>query len=221
MQKFLTIAIDGGAATGKSSTAKGVAAKLGLMHVDTGAHYRALTHLFLTHGVAPEDAPGIARLLAQSPIGTFVEKGGCDAKIEVDGAVPAESDIRGDAVNASVSKFAAVPAVRAALKDYQRGQREIARAHGYAGLVMEGRDIGSVIFPDADLKIFLEADAATRAKRREKDGQADAVTERDKLDSTRKTAPLKCPEGAVRIDNSHMTLAEVIDAIAELAAKLA
>jgi 3-phosphoshikimate 1-carboxyvinyltransferase len=213
---FTTVAIDGGAATGKSSTARGLARRLGFLHVDTGSHYRALTHLFLSRGIVPTDLQGIAALLERSPLGTLVEKGSSDAKITVDGKVPEDTDLRGDAVNAAVSQFAAVPAVRAALKDYQRSQRDIAKAHAYRGLVMEGRDIGSVIFPDAELKIFLEADEATRAKRRAGQGQSDAVAERDKLDSTRKTAPLVCPEGAVRLDNSSLSLEEVIGRIADM-----
>ena len=213
---FFTLAIDGGAATGKSSTARALAKNLGYLHVDTGSHYRALTLLLLRHDVPPSDEAAITKLLAQSPLATCVDSSTNDAKIVVDGAVPSEADIRGYAVNANVSKYAAVPAVRAALKDYQRSQREVAKAHGYAGLVMEGRDIGSVIFPDADLKIFLEADEATRAARRAKEGQTDAVAARDRIDSTRKTAPLVCPEGAVRIDNSRMTLAEVVEKIESL-----
>jgi 3-phosphoshikimate 1-carboxyvinyltransferase len=217
---FTTVAIDGGAATGKSSTARGLARRLGFMHVDTGAHYRALTLLFLNHKVEPTDVDGITKLLGNSPLGTLVEKGTIDAKITVDGRAPEDDALRSDDVNAAVSKFAAVPAVRSALKDYQRSQREIAKANGYRGLVMEGRDIGSVIFPDAELKIFLEADEATRAKRRAGQGQSDSVAERDKLDSTRKTAPMVCPEGAVRIDNSNLTLEQVIDRIAEAVAKI-
>jgi CMP/dCMP kinase len=213
---FRTVAIDGGAATGKSSTARGLASRLGFMHVDTGSHYRALTLLCIRHAVAPEDVAGIDKLLAASPLGTNVDKGTFDAKIVVDGHVPADADLRERTVNASVSKYAAVPAVRNALKSYQRGQREIALANGFNGLVMEGRDIGSVIFPDADVKIFLEADEATRAKRRAGEGQTDAVAERDRMDKTRKTAPLICPEGAVRIDNSRLTLEEVIAQIAKL-----
>ena len=213
---FRTVAIDGGAATGKSSTARGLAVRLGFMHVDTGSHYRALTLLCIRQGVAPDDVAGIDKLLAASRLGMNVDKGTFDAKIVVDGTVPADADLRSDVVNASVSKYAAVPAVRNALKSYQRGQREIAVANGFKGLVMEGRDIGSVIFPDADVKIFLEADEATRAKRRAGEGQSDVVAERDRMDKTRKTAPLVCPEGAVRIDNSSMTLAEVIEKIATL-----
>ncbi|MGE9294730.1 MAG: (d)CMP kinase, partial [Puniceicoccales bacterium] len=89
---------------------------------------------------------------------------------------------------------------------------------GFRGLIMEGRDIGSVIFPDADLRIFLEADAATRAERRAADGEQDSVEARDKIDSSRKAAPLTCPEGALRIDNSNLTLDEVVDEIVAAAA---
>ncbi|MBN1403371.1 MAG: (d)CMP kinase [Opitutales bacterium] len=213
---FTTIAIDGGAATGKSSTARGLAARLCYLHVDTGSHYRALTLLCQRHGFAPDDVEGIQNLLANNPLGTEVDLAACDAKITVDGSVPADSDLRSDAVNASVSKYAAQPAVREALKEYQRGQKAVAIAKGFGGLVMEGRDIGSVIFPDAELKIFLEADEATRAARRAKDGQTDAIAERDRMDSTRKTAPLTCPKGAVRVDNSRMSLAEVIEHIAAM-----
>jgi CMP/dCMP kinase len=213
---FFTLAIDGGAATGKSSTARALAERLHFLHVDTGSHYRALTLLLIHHNILPTDESAIAKLLAQSPLSTSVESATSDAKIVVYGAVPADADLRSDAVNANVSKYAAVPAVRAALKDYQRSQREVAKSHDFSGLVMEGRDIGSVIFPDADLKIFLEADEATRAARRAKEGQSDSIAARDKIDSTRKTAPLVCPEDAVRIDNSHMTLAEVVAKIENL-----
>ncbi len=213
---FTTIAIDGGAATGKSSTARGLAARLRYLHVDTGSHYRALTLLCLRHKVAACDANAIRALLSHNPLGTEVDLAACDAKITVDGSVPADADLRSDAVNANVSQYAAQPAVREALKEYQRGQKNVAIAKGFGGLVMEGRDIGSVIFPDAELKIFLEADEATRAARRAKDGQTDAILERDRLDSTRKTAPLTCPEGAIRVNNSQMSLPEVIEHIAAM-----
>jgi len=116
-------------------------------------------------------------------------------------------------VNAVVSKFAAIPAVRKFLFDYQRAQKNVAREHGFDGLIMDGRDIGSVIFPDADLRIFLTADPAERARRRAAEGIADSISERDKLDSSRKAAPLACPEGAVKIDSTHLTLEQVVEKI--------
>src|SRR5690606_18041982 len=115
-----------------------------------------------------------------------------------------------------VSHFAALPAIRQALLAYQRGQADVARSHGFTGLVMEGRDIGSVIFPDADFRFFLHADPEERARRRAREGQQDSIAERDRLDSSRKTAPLACPPGAIDIDSTHLTLPEVVERLATI-----
>lgn len=207
----MTIAVDGGAASGKSSTARRVAERLDLMHVDTGSHYRALTQALLEAGVPSDEETAVAERLSMLPLGTTLV--GRNACIALDGVVPTSEQLRGEAVNTAVSHYAAVPAVRQFLFNYQRGQADFAREQGFAGLIMEGRDIGSVIFPDATLRVFLEADAVTRAARRAAEGQADAVEARDKIDSSRKTAPLTCPEGAFRLDNSRMTLDEVVEVI--------
>ncbi|WOO39629.1 (d)CMP kinase [Rubellicoccus peritrichatus] len=206
--KFLTVGIDGGAATGKSSTSRRVAAIYKLLHVDTGSHYRALAAGLIAAGVSPESQEAIESYTQKLALDTVIESG--SAHIVVDGVRPADEDLRSDAVNANVSKFAAVPAVREALRDYQRSQRELAHQKAFDGLIVEGRDIGSVIFPDADLLFFLEADEATRAKRRAAEGQQDAVAERDKMDATRKTAPLTCPQNAERIDTGSNSLEEVV-----------
>ncbi len=208
---FKIIAIDGGAAVGKSSTSRALAERLNLMHVDTGAHYRTLTYALLAKGVSVED--DLAAALAQVQLATRLD--GRSARLSVDGKVPDDAGIRSPEVNAAVSTFAAVPTVRQALFGYQRGQASVARDAGFAGLIMEGRDIGSVIFPDADHRFFLEADAATRAARRAKEGQTDSIAERDKMDTTRKNAPLICPEGATRVDTGSRTLEEVIEHIIE------
>ena len=208
---FKIIAIDGGAAVGKSSTSRALAERLNLMHVDTGAHYRTLTYALLAKGVSVED--DLAAALAQVQLATRLD--GRSARLSVDGKVPDDAGIRSPEVNAAVSTFAAVPTVRQALFGYQRGQASVARDAGFAGLIMEGRDIGSVIFPDADHRFFLEADAATRAARRAKEGQTDSIAERDKMDTTRKNAPLICPEGATRVDTGFRTLEEVIEHIIE------
>ena len=115
-------------------------------------------------------------------------------------------------MNAVVSNFAAIAEVREFLKNYQRSMREFAAENGFAGLIMEGRDIGSVIFPDANARIFLDADEETRAARRAAEGITDSIKKRDALDRNRKVAPLVCPEGAVRIDTSHLTKDEVVAA---------
>ena len=206
--KFQIITIDGGAAVGKSSTSKALAERLDLMHVDTGAHYRTLTFMLVRSGAKANDVEIEARL-NRHRLETRLE--GRSAQLSVDGRVPTNKEIRSPEVNAQVSHFAALLPVRQALFDYQRSQPEVARANGFAGLVMEGRDIGSVIFPDADYRFFLHADEATRSVRRAKEGQADAIAERDKMDSTRKAAPLVCPDGAVKVDTSTRTLEEVVE----------
>jgi len=208
---FLIIAVDGGAASGKSSTSRRVAERLNLMHVDTGSHYRAVTFALLEAGVAPGDESAVTLALQRLPLDVTID--GRTARIALNGRVPADRDLRGEAVNARVSAVAALPVVRQFLFDFQRGQAEVARARGFAGLIMEGRDIGSVIYPDATLRIFLEADPATRAERRAAEGQQDSIAARDQMDSSRQAAPLRCPEGAVRIDNSALTIDEVVDEI--------
>lgn len=215
--EFLTIAMDGGAAVGKSSTSRGLAERLDLMHVDTGAHYRTLTHALLAAGANPADEASVQAKLEQLTLDTRLQ--GRSAKLSVNGNVPVDADIRSPEVNAAVSKFAAIPSLRRHLFEYQRSQAEVARANGYAGLIMEGRDIGSVIFPDAEHRFFLHADEATRAARRAKEGQTDSIAARDKMDKSRKTAPLHCPEGATRIDTAPHTLEGVIEKIANLITK--
>ncbi len=205
------VAVDGGAAAGKSSTSRAVAEKLDLMHVDTGAHYRTLTHALLAAGTGPDQPDAVAAALRRLELGT--ELRGRRALLSIGGTAPPDEALRGPEVNAAVSRFAALPAVRDALFHYQRGQAEAARRHGFAGLIMEGRDIGSVIFPDAPFRFFLHADEATRAARRALEGQTDAIAERDKIDRSRKNAPLRRPEGAVAIDTGPLTLEEVVDLI--------
>ncbi|WP_309398040.1 (d)CMP kinase [Cerasicoccus maritimus] len=209
---FVIIAVDGGAASGKSSTSRLVAERLNLMHVDTGSHYRAVTFALLQKGVGPDDEAAVAERLKSIPLSTELD--GRSARIALDGRVPTKDELRSEAVNNAVSPYAAVPAVRQFLFDYQRAQADIARENNFTGLIMEGRDIGSVIFPDATLRVFLEADAATRAERRAAEGQSDSIEKRDKIDSSRKTAPLTCPDGAYKIDNSNLTLEEVVEEIA-------
>jgi cytidylate kinase len=210
-KKFMIITVDGGAATGKSSTSRGLAERLNLMHVDTGAHYRTLTYALLRAGADPDQQGTIPETLATLKLDTQLE--GRSAKLSVNGEVPTDAEIRSPEVNAAVSSFAALPPLRDYLFDYQRSQADVARSEGYAGLIMEGRDIGSVIFPDADHRFFLHADEATRAARRAGEGQTDSITDRDKMDSSRKTAPLVCPQGAARVDTGSRTLEEVVDHI--------
>ncbi len=215
---FIIIAIDGGAASGKSSSSKILAECFNLLHVDTGSFYRHITYELLRRGVAHTDLPALHAALAGLRFTTRLD--GRSAQMLIDGQ-PAGLEIRGQNVNDHVSHYAAVPEVREKLLGYQRGQREVAEDHGFRGLVMEGRDIGSVIFPDAEFRFFLHADPAERAKRRAKEGQQDSIVERDRLDSSRKASPLIVPAGAIDIDSTHLTLEQVVERMAALiAAKL-
>ena len=203
--------MDGGAAVGKSSTSKGLAERLGLMHVDTGSHYRTLTCALLGSGTSAEQSETISKVLETLELSTQID--GRSAKLGINDIVPVDSDLRSPEVNAQVSKFAAIPELRQKLFAYQRSLADLARNQHYAGLVMEGRDIGSIIFPEAAYRFFLDADEATRAARRAKEGQTDSIVARDEMDRTRQAAPLVCPRGATQIDTAHHTLEEVIEKI--------
>jgi len=217
---FIIVAIDGGAASGKSSTARALSERFHLLHVDTGSFYRAVTAELLKQGVRAGDLPAVRASLGSLRFGTRVE--GRGARMEIGGSVADPAAIRSPEVNAAVSHFAAIPEVRAALLAYQRGQADVARARGFRGLAMEGRDIGSVIFPNADFRFFLFADEEERNRRRTLEGQTDAIAERDRLDSQRKTAPLACPPGAMAVDSTHLSLDQVVALLAkEISTRLA
>ncbi|MEY4818189.1 MAG: 3-phosphoshikimate 1-carboxyvinyltransferase [Verrucomicrobiota bacterium] len=215
---FVRVSVDGGAASGKSSTSRRLAQSHGLLHVDTGAHYRSLTRALLLAGAAVDDQASVKAALSKLRIGSTIiaRQGARSSALTLDGMLPDDADLRTPEVNAAVSKIAALPAVRTFLLEYQRSQVKLASDQGFAGVVMEGRDIGSVVLPDAEVRIFLEANPDARAQRRAAEGQSDQVTQRDHLDATRKTAPLICPTGAHRLDNTHKALDEVVSEIGEL-----
>jgi cytidylate kinase len=222
MKSFVIIAVDGGAASGKSSTSRAISARFNLMHVDTGAHYRTVTLALLDAGISPASPDAAAdwlRAHASAALGTALNAR--SARLAINGTAPKDAALRTPAINAAVSPFAAIPAVRAFLFDYQRAQPRIARENAFAGLIMEGRDIGSVILPDADLRLFLEADPVARAARRAAEGGVDSIAQRDKLDSSRATAPLTVPVGATRIDSTHLSLEQVVDKISALIENIA
>jgi cytidylate kinase len=206
----LVIAIDGPAGSGKSTVAKAVAARLGLDYLDTGAMYRAVAFAAICRGIDPaEGVPvaGLAREIELS-IGNAVLVDGVDATIE----------IRSPEVTRAVSTVAANPAVR---KELVLRQREWAEAHG--GGVVEGRDIGTVVFPDAAVKVYLTADDRERASRRSKemidlhyDQVAADIARRDHIDSTRPASPLSVATDAVRIDTTGKDIDAVVDEVLAL-----
>jgi len=198
------IAIDGPAASGKSSVARGLAERLGFNYINTGATYRALTWHVLRSGVNPEIATAVAALIANADIRTGFENR--HSFIEVGGIRPFEQ-LREEAVNRAVSAVSCVPAVR---------DRLVAEFRALATLgdcIVEGRDIGSVVFPDTPYKFYLDANPEVRQSRRNAQGQRDEVAARDRIDSSRHTAPLTIARDAMVIDTSDLDLDEVIGAV--------
>ena len=200
--RFDAIAIDGPAASGKSTVAKILARTLGLTMVNSGEMYRAVTLAVLQRGANPSSADEVLGILKELELACIVEDGA--SRILISGVHPGEA-LRSETVNASVSAVSAIPEVRRKLVDLQRSLLN------QSDLVMEGRDIGSIVFPETPYKIYIEASEAVRNKRRADEGLSDAVSERDRLDRTRKTAPLVVPDGAVLIDSSQMTINEVVE----------
>ncbi len=208
------MAMDGPSGSGKSSTSRGVASRLGLRYLDTGAMFRAMTWWMLRHGIDVDDAEAVAAH-AQEP----VLVSGTDPAaptITVDG-VDVAGPIRSPEVTAAVSAVSAVPEVRARLLRDQRG------IIGGGGIVVEGRDIGTVVAPGAAVKVYLTADPEARAARRTAELSGADVTatredllRRDRYDSGRATAPLAMAEGAHHIDTTPFTLDEVIEQVVAL-----
>lgn len=201
------VAIDGPAASGKSTVARQVASSLGVVFVSSGGMYRAFTWWVLEKGIDPADTEAVIRLLAQTRF-ECGDNGGVGT-IAVDGKLLTSSEISSEEVNRNVSIVAAVPEVRTRLVAEQR-------AYGEAnGLVMEGRDIGSVVFPDTIYKYYIDASPEVREQRRRAEGITDSIAERDRLDSSRAASPLVIPDDAVVVDSSALTIKEVVDAVLE------
>jgi cytidylate kinase len=205
MPDTMVITIDGPAASGKSSVARLVAQKLGWTYVNTGNMYRAMTWAVLQCGADVHDAEAVLRASERVSLESPVENG--QTQVSVNGHMLTAEELNSDPVNRAVSLIARVPEVRTRLVNEQRALVRL------GSLVMEGRDIGSVVFPESPLKFYIDASEEVRASRRRAQGHADQVAERDRLDSTRKTSPLVVPEGAVVIDNSHLTLEQAVEAV--------
>jgi CMP/dCMP kinase len=210
----VVVAMDGPSGSGKSSTARGVATRLGLRYLDTGAMYRALTWWMLQHGVDVDDADEVARHADQPVLVSGTDP--AVPTITVDGTDVA-GPIREQAVTSAVSAVSAVPRVRERLLVEQRD------VIGDGGIVVEGRDIGTVVAPDAEVKVYLTADPEARASRRAAESSATDVDatqrdllRRDRLDSGRRTAPLAMADDARHIDTTPYTLDEVVEQVVAL-----
>lgn len=218
--KKIIIAIDGYSACGKSTTAKEVAKELNSRYIDSGAMYRAVTLYFLDHHVSLTNPKEVEKALQEIHI-TFIINSKGISETFLNG-INIESAIRKMRISENVSQVSAIREVRLAMVDQQR------KLGKERGIVMDGRDIGTVVFPEAELKVFLTADMLVRAFRRQKellekndlvdiDEIVDNLTKRDQIDSTRKESPLIKADKAISIDTTHITIDEQVDEVIRLA----
>jgi cytidylate kinase len=200
------VAIDGPAASGKSSVALELAKQLGFAYVNSGAMYRAITWHVLERGADPQDAAAVTRVIEAARIECDLQNG--ESRILIDGVDPS-AHLRDPRVNKAVSPVSSVPRVRELLVEKMRA---------YAldqDVVMEGRDIGSVVFPDTPYKFYIDATPEIRTQRRAAQGQTDQIFARDQADSTRRDSPLTIADDAHVIDSSHLSIAGVVREIME------
>jgi cytidylate kinase len=220
--KKLVIAIDGPAASGKSTTARLVAKRLGYLPVDTGAMYRAITLKVLRSGWKPDDVDSVVRLLSSTRVELKIRND--SVRVLLDGEDVTEG-IRSAKVTKAVSAVSRIRQVREAMVLEQR------KMAGGQGIVLEGRDIGTVVFPNADLKIFMVASLEARARRRMEELKAKRsdvktelvlkeIQERDALDSTRDESPLRRDDDAIELDNSNLTIKEQVEFVVNKAMTL-
>jgi cytidylate kinase len=198
------VAIDGPAASGKSSVARALARRIGFDYVNSGAMYRAVTWYVLEHEVPPGDAAAIAQLIERAAIDCTLDAGG--SRIELDGQDPT-AHLCDDRVNAEVSLISSVPRVREILVEKMRAYARD------SDVVMEGRDIGSVVFPETPYKFYIDASPEVRLRRREAQGMRDQIAARDRADSSRRASPLIIAEDAHVIDSSNLTIEGVVGEI--------
>ncbi|RCK76569.1 MAG: Cytidylate kinase [Ignavibacteriae bacterium] len=220
--KKIVIAIDGPAAAGKSTTAKLVAEKLNYLHIDTGAMYRALTYKILRDGIDPENEAAVVEALKDSKVDLKKEKN--EIKVFLDDE-DVSKYLRSAEVTNAVSAVSSYKQVREMMVELQR------RISNEGGVVLEGRDIGTVVIPDADLKIFMIAGIETRAKRRQKELAekglmidynkiVNEIIERDNKDSKRKESPLRKADDAIVLDTSNLSIEEQVNFIVNKALEI-
>lgn len=205
---MIVIAIDGPAASGKSSVSRRLAKRLGFGYVNSGGLYRAVTWEVLRQGADTSCPEAVGKALANARFACTISEAG-DSSVSINGR-PVDAELRDIGINSHVSRVAAVPAVReivtAALRALAVGRQ----------LVMEGRDIGSAVFPGSPFKFYLDASAEVRRRRRAAEGLVDEIEARDRMDSTRQAAPLMIAPGAHVVDTSPLTLDGVADAILDV-----
>ena len=222
--KKIVIAVDGYSACGKSSTAKEVASRLGYVYIDTGAMYRAVTLFFLRNYINLTNPKDVEKALDQINI-RFIPEANTGINETYLNGLNVEQDIRGMDVSGKVSEVSAIPGVRKAMVEQQR------KLGKNKAIVMDGRDIGTFVFPEAELKVFMTADFEVRAARRQQELLEKGVMigfeevkknlqHRDTIDTTRTESPLKKADDAYVIDTTKLTMEEQIDQIVQLAKKI-
>ena len=222
MAKTYSIAIDGPAGAGKSTIAKRLAKELGYKYVDTGAIYRTVAYFLDLWGVSPKDVDGVERYIDELTVNIEYDEDGLQHMIM--NGMDVTGDIRTQDISQKASLVSAHAVVREVLLDMQR---DVARHHN---VIMDGRDIGTVVLPDADVKIFLTASAEVRAQRRTDELVAKGqkanfeqilkeIKQRDYQDTHREIAPLKMARDSVKVDTSEMDIDQVVSAIREIAGK--
>jgi cytidylate kinase len=204
MSRHRVIAIDGPAASGKSSVARKLAQRLGFVYVNSGAMYRAMTWHVLQHGASPEDATGVAELAEAARVVCNLRNN--EGRVLINDVDPTEH-LCDDHVNQAVSFISSVPRVRKIIVEKLRNY-----SRDY-DLVMEGRDIGSVVFPDTPYKFYIDASPEVRLQRRAAQGQRDEIATRDRADSSRAASPLVVAQDAEVIDSSHLSIEGVVGEI--------
>ena len=198
------VAIDGPAASGKSSVARELARRLRFAYVNSGAIYRAITWHILQKGIDPGDSDRVAQTVESARISCRLQNN--ESRILIDDVDPAEY-LRDDRVNENVSRVSSIPRVRAIVVQKMRGYAR------HQDLVMEGRDIGSVVFPDTPYKFYVDASPDVRSRRRAAQGQRDEIAMRDQADASRRVSPLVVAKDAHVIDTSHLTIQGVVSEI--------
>lgn len=210
MKNFKSLAIDGGAGTGKSTLSNLISDRNNYLYVETGSHYRALSWMLMECGIEPKQISSFLESNSVSILSKIIKN---KAFITINQQSFSNEELRSSKVNQNVSRYAAIPALRKLLFDYQRSQVELAIKSGFDGAILEGRDIGTKILPEADLKVFLWADLQVRVQRRSSDGETDSIINRDQMDMNRKEAPLACAEGAIKINTGKFSPDEVYEQV--------
>ena len=210
MKNFRSLAIDGGAGTGKSTLSNLLSERNNYLYVETGSHYRAFSWMLMESEIEPEKVNEFIESNSISILSKIIKN---KSLITIDQKSFSKEKLRSPKVNQNVSRYAAIPALRKLLFDYQYSQVALAKESGFNGVILEGRDIGTKILPEADLKIFLWADAQIRVRRRSSDGETDSIISRDQMDINRMEAPLVCAEGAIKIDTGQFSPDEVYEQV--------